>query len=152
MLDMVFGQILNPADHHPARITKADKDFAYRLDFKDITFSVKTRDIYKILKKISIGISVFSYENKVKHPIYVSNKCCEDTHVDLLLIGEGEKKMHDHTLHCGRKHFCCYCLQAFRTAEKLKCHIKDCFKINGNKPLRCLRRVNILNSRILEEK
>ena len=39
--------------------------------------------------------------------------------------------MNDHTLHCGRKHFCGYCLQAFRTAEKLKCHIKDCFKSNG---------------------
>ena len=27
---------LNPANHHPARITKADKDFAKKLDFKDI--------------------------------------------------------------------------------------------------------------------
>ena len=26
---------LNPADHHPAKITKADKNFAKRLDFKD---------------------------------------------------------------------------------------------------------------------
>ena len=39
--------------------------------------------------------------------------------------------MYDHTLQCGRKHFCCYCLQAFSTVEILKCHIKDCFKING---------------------
>ena len=31
----------------------------------------------------------------------------------------------------GRKHFCHYCLQVFQTAEKLKCHIKDYFKING---------------------
>ena len=38
--------------------------------------------------------------------------------------------MYDHTLHHGRKHFCNYCWQAFRTAEKLKCHIKYCFKIN----------------------
>ena len=29
---------LNPANHHPARITKADKDFAKKLDFKDIRF------------------------------------------------------------------------------------------------------------------
>ena len=41
---------LNPADHHPARITKADKDFAKRLDFKDIKFPVKIRGIYKIKK------------------------------------------------------------------------------------------------------
>ena len=39
--------------------------------------------------------------------------------------------MYDHTLHRGRKNFCCYCLQAFRTAEKLKCHIKDYFKIDN---------------------
>ena len=58
------------------------------------------------------------------------------------MIGEGEKKhyvftkdfntfMCDHTLHRGREHFYCYYLQAFRTAEKLKCQIKDCFKINA---------------------
>ena len=63
---------LNPADHHPAKITKADKYFAKRLDFKDKKFPIKTRDIHKIeKKKDSIGISVFCYENKVKHPIYV---------------------------------------------------------------------------------
>ena len=61
--------------------------------------------------------------------------------IDLLLIAEGEKKhnvfikdfntfMYDHTVHCDRKHFCCYCLEAFRAAEKLKCCIKDCFNIN----------------------
>ena len=58
----------------------------------------------------------------------MSKKCCEDKHVDLLLIGEEEKKhyvlikdfnsfMYDHTLHPGRKHFSRYCLQALRTAE-----------------------------------
>ena len=57
---------LNPADHHPARIMKADKDFAKRHDFKDIKLPVKTRDIHKIEKKNSVGISVFGYENKVK--------------------------------------------------------------------------------------
>ena len=38
--------------------------------------------------------------------------------------------MIDYTLHRRRKHFCRYCLKAFRTAEVLKCHIKDCFNIN----------------------
>ena len=77
-------------------------------------------------KTNSIGISIFSYENKLKHPIYVSKKCCEGKHADLLLIGEGEKKesvlikdfitfMYDHTLHRGRKHFCSNCLQALRS-------------------------------------
>ena len=68
-------------------------------------------------------------------------KCSEDKLFDLLFIGEREKRhygfikdfykfMCDHTLYHRRKHFCNYCLQAFRTAEKLKCQIKYCFKIN----------------------
>ena len=61
---------LNPADHNPRRITKADKDFEKRLDFKDIKFPVKFRDICKTEKRNSIGISVFGYENNEKYPIY----------------------------------------------------------------------------------
>ena len=38
--------------------------------------------------------------------------------------------MYDHMLHCRKKRFCRYYLQAVRIAEKLKCHIKDCFKIS----------------------
>ena len=42
---------LNPADHNPRIITKTDKDFAKRLDFKDIKFLVEIRDIHKLEKK-----------------------------------------------------------------------------------------------------
>ena len=83
---------LNPADHHPARITKSDKYFTKRIDFNDIKFQVKIRDIRKIEKNSSIGISVFSNENKEKFPIYVSKQFSIEKHVDLLLIGKGEKK------------------------------------------------------------
>ena len=38
-------------NHHPAEITKSDKEFAKRLDFKHIKFPVKTRDIQKIEKR-----------------------------------------------------------------------------------------------------
>ena len=48
---------LNPAYCNSARITKADKDFAKRLDFKGIKFPVKLRDIHKIeKKKILLGL------------------------------------------------------------------------------------------------
>ena len=42
-----------------------------------ISFPFKIRDILKMfsLKNNSIGISVFGYENKKKHPICVSIKC-----------------------------------------------------------------------------
>ena len=53
-------------------MAKADKNFAKRLDFKDIKFPVKVRNAHKIEKKSSINISVFGHENKEKHPIYVS--------------------------------------------------------------------------------
>ena len=132
---------LHPADHNRKRITKADKDFNKKFVFKDIKFPVKVRDIHKIEKKNPIDISVFGYENKEKHSIYVSKKYCEEKHSNLLLIGEEGKRhyvlvkdsntfRYDHTLHSGRKHFCRYCLEVFTTEEILKRHIKDCFKIN----------------------
>ena len=89
--------------------------------------------------KNSFGISVFGHENKEKHPIFVSKKCCEEKHVDLLLTGEEVKRhyvlindfntfIYDHTLHREKKFFCRYC---FSTEEKLKFYIKDSFQVNG---------------------
>ena len=83
---------LNLEDRNPARVRKADKEFARKLDFKNIKFQVKIRDIHKIEKRNSISISVFGYENKENHPTYASNKCSEEKHVDLLLK-EGKKTM-----------------------------------------------------------
>ena len=60
------------------------------VDFKDMKFPFKFRDIHKTEKKDSIGISIFSYGNKEKHPIYVQKNFVER---DLLLIGEGEKTL-----------------------------------------------------------
>ena len=33
-------------------------------------------------------------------------------------------------------HFCHYCLHGFITDEMLKCHIKDCSKINGKQTIK----------------
>ena len=122
-MNALNGVWSNSADHHLAKIAKSGKDFAKTLDFKNIKFPVKIRDIHKIKKNISIGITVFGYGNTEKYLVYVSKQCSEEKHVDLLLIEEGEKKhyvliedfntlMHDHILHWGRKHFCRYFLQA----------------------------------------
>ena len=43
-----LDRYVNPADHNARRITKADKDFPKELDFKDIKFPVKIRDIHKL--------------------------------------------------------------------------------------------------------
>ena len=48
-----------------------------------------------------------------------------------VLIKDFNRFMYDDSLHPERKHFFSYCLHAFITEESLKCHIKDCFKING---------------------
>ena len=50
-----------------------------------------------------------------------------------VLIKDFNTFVYHHTLHCCRKHFCRYCLQAFSTEEIFKCHLKVCFKINGKR-------------------
>ena len=86
-LKWCVNRYLNTSDCNPAISTKADKDFAEKTDFKGIKFPVKIRDIQIFKKKKNfIGISVFGYENKEKHPTYVSKKCCEEKHVDLLKL------------------------------------------------------------------
>ena len=65
---------LNLEDLHPSRILSVGKYFAKELDFKNVKVPVKIRYIHKSEKK-NLGIGVFGYENKEKHPIYVSKKC-----------------------------------------------------------------------------
>ena len=48
-----------------------------------------------------------------------------------------------HTLHHGRKYFNYYCLQAFSITELLKNQGNDCFKINDEQIIRCLKDTNI---------
>ena len=55
---------LDPADDNPRRIAKADKGFAKRLDFKDIKFPVKARDIHKIEKKIILALAFLVMKTK----------------------------------------------------------------------------------------
>ena len=69
-----------------------------------------------------------------------------------VLIKDFNAFMYDHVLHRGRKYFCRYCLQAFRTVEKLKCHVKYCFKINGKQTIKMPKKMNMLNSKFMKEK
>ena len=48
--------------------------------------------------------------------------------------------IYDHTLHCERKQLCHYCLQAFSTEKILKCHFKDCFKINSKQMIEMIQK------------
>ena len=51
-----FKWCLHPADQSRKRITKAYRDFTKKLDFKDIKFPVKVRDIHKIEKRIPLAL------------------------------------------------------------------------------------------------
>ena len=45
---MYLVRYLHPADHNPRRIRKVDKLYGQKLDFKDIKFPIKVRDVHKI--------------------------------------------------------------------------------------------------------
>ena len=90
----------------------------------------------------------------------MSKKYFEEKHVDLLLIEEEGKNtmflskilihlcMITMTLHRGRKYF----LQAFSTEKILRCPVKGFLKLMVKKWLRCLKKVNTLDSKIMKER
>ena len=63
-------------------------------------------------------------------------KCCEEKHVDLLLTVKPMKSTMFLSKISINSCMIKYYLQVFRTAEKLKCHIKHCFKINGKQTIK----------------
>ena len=110
MFKMVFSQILKSCRSKiQQELQKLTKTLQKSLILKTYNFHSKL-EIYTKSKK------VFRYENKEKHPIYVSKKCCEGKNVDLLSIEEKGKRhyvfikntlMYTNTLHHGKKQFCC---------------------------------------------
>ena len=60
--------------------------------------------------------------------------------------------MYDQSLHRRGKHFCRYCLHAFTTKEMLKCHVKDCFKINGKQTIKIPKKCEFVKFKNLERK
>ena len=67
------------------RITRKDREIVKKLNYSGVDFPVSKKDYckFEILNKICIN--VFSYENKVVYPVYLSNQGFNDS-VDLLLI------------------------------------------------------------------
>ena len=98
---------LNTADRHPTRIRKNDKDFARKLDSKDIKAPVKSRDIHKVEEKKCISISAFGYKNKYLL-IFITNRLKKP--ILLALIKDFNTFMYNQTLYRDIKYFCCCCL------------------------------------------
>ena len=55
---------LNLADHNPKKSAKVYKDFEKTLDFKDVKFPIKIRDIKKIEKRFSLVLAFFVRKTK----------------------------------------------------------------------------------------
>ena len=50
-----------------------------------------------------------------------------------------------------KRHFCCYCLQAFNTEKTTKFHVKNCFITNGKQMIKMPRNMIMLDSKIMKE-
>ena len=99
------------------------------------------------MKKGVLSPLVFLVMKIRKNIKYMYQKNVVKKHIDLLLIGNEDKRnyvlikdfstfMHNHIWPRGRKIFCRHCLQAFSAKEILKRRIKDCFKINGKQRIK----------------
>ena len=111
---------------------------------------MKLETFTKLKKENSVAVSAFGYKNREKYPIFVSNNAFKKSfsfitarrkRKQVLFSYQRLAFMHDHALHYGRKHFCRYFLQAFSIEEILKCHIKDCFKVNDEQRIKLPKRV-----------
>ena len=60
--------------------------------------------------------------------------------------------MYNHNLDRRKKYFSRYCLQAFSTEEILKCHIKDCFKINDKQKMIMPKKIEYVKFKYYERK
>ena len=103
-------------------------------------------EIHTKLKKRVLSTLVFLVMKIKKNIQSMYQKMWKKTCSLLLIQDEGKRHyvhirdlntfMYDHILHCGRKHFCWYCLQAFSAEEILKCYIKGCLKIEGKQKIK----------------
>ena len=128
---------------YPARINtqRISKYSAYvdRLDFSDIEFPIKLKDVKKFEKQNEISLNIFGYEENEVFPLRLT-EFRFTTHFNLLLLSKN--KMHHYCLiknldrllshsktHRSRTYFCHYCLQGFTSQPILKSHIENCRRI-----------------------
>ena len=81
---------LHPASDNASRIEIVDKKIASPLDYGGVEFPVKVKDVGVIEDMNEICIKVFSYEDKIVCPVYVSKKKYDDC-MNLLMIHEDNK-------------------------------------------------------------
>ena len=137
---------LNPVSDNASRIKRVDKKIASILDYGGVEFPVKIKDIDVIEDKNEISINVFSYEDKIVCPVYVSKKKYSDG-MNLLMIHEDGKLqyvyvkdfnrlMFNASKHGNKKWFRMRCLQHFSGEIVLERHKDDCLVVNGEQKVK----------------
>ena len=117
-------------------MTKKDREVFEKLNYQGVDFPVSKKDYCKIETLHRININVFSYENKIIYPVYLSNHCFKDC-LEILLISNGfashyvyikdfNRLMFIKTKNKNRKYICKCCLQYFSSKNVLNEHKKDC--------------------------
>ena len=126
---------LNPVENHPERITKILKMQAEKLNWDNVEFPMKVKDIHKFEKASEINVNVFSYDDETKK-VYtlrlskMSNEVCTnlflyDEHYSVvknlsrLISSQHSKKKH-------QKFICTRCMNVFWSEKSLQTHLEYC--------------------------
>ena len=125
-----------------SRVTKKDKEISKSLNYNGIKFPVSSKDYFKISLMNKININVFSCEDKIIHPIYLSDQSFNDV-LDLslinnhyVLIKDFNRLMFNKTKSKNKKWFFKSCLLCFSSKNILNKHNKDCLLINGKQRIK----------------
>ena len=134
------------------RISKKDKEIDKYLNYDGIEFPVSKKDYSKIEVMNKININIFSYEDKIIYPVYLSDQSFDDV-LDLLLVNSHYVYIKDFnrlTLSknkCKNKEwFCKSCLQCFNNEKGLIEYGKDCLLINSGQKVRLEKGFMVFNN------
>ena len=107
-----------------SRTTKEDKKIAKNLNYDKIEFPVSKEGYSKIEVMNKINVNVFYYEDKIIHPVYLSDQSFDNV-LDLLLVSnhyviikDFNRLMFNKNKSKNKKWFCKSCLQCF-SSEKV---------------------------------
>ena len=124
------------------RITKKDKEVSKSLNYDGIEFPVSKKDYFEIEAMNKININVFSYEDKMISPVYLSDQSFNDV-LDLLLLNnhyvlikDFNRLMFNKNKCKNKKWFCKSCLRWFSNEIISNSHKKDCIIINGRQRIK----------------
>ena len=125
-----------PCTLHPGRINNY-LAFMDVLNTDGLNFPVTLRQIERFEKNNKLSINVFMFQT-VLYPIYVSKLKVTDKQkqIELLLSKKHYYLIRNlsrligtsFTKNTQQKFVCRYCLCCYRTADKLECHLRYCFK------------------------